>query len=1211
MFQLFRPYLTKYLFALFIVAACLTTLISTPSLHAKTLEIQKDIPSFPAGLHIEFLEDINSNYILEDILSPERQKQFLPSEREMPGFGFIDSSMWGKLTIKNDLDKYIEYFLVIDYPPLDYLDFYYPTPKGYRAYLTGDQRPFSSRPINASNYVFPIALDPGQQATYYLRAQTKGSLNVPVRVETPAKYAQQTALTQTMLGIYYGILMVMTVYISFLYIRLHDIIYGYYVLFIFTFLGFQVSFNGTGFQYLWPNAIWWNNVTVPFFILMSYTGAAMFTMSILETKKHIPEYHKVLKALVPFGCLGMLISLIADYSIAIKLATLSCLTLPVMIVAGIRVMLMGYRPAYYYAVAWTVSLLALTLYSLKTFGVVPNTFLVNWSTQIGTSWEVMILALALADRFHLLEEEKKAALKLYADQLEEANIKLEASNLKLEELNLELEERILDRTQELKDSNEQLIIEARERKLAEREAREASKAKSEFLANMSHEIRTPMNAIIGMSVLALQLPLTRRLQSYLQTISQAGKSLMRIIDDILDFSKIEAGKLEFEQVPFNLQDILDNLVNIFNERVQEKGIELVVYSDRDVPHHLIGDPLRIEQVLINLVGNGIKFTDLGEVSLHVSCVDIGTDDASLLFSVADTGIGLSKEQADQLFTAFHQADTSISRQYGGTGLGLAISNQLANMMEGSINVASQVGHGSTFFFTGRFKTQAEPKAVSPPLTMAACVGKTVLAVHTNKTCRLSWQQILKDTGFSVVALPSLYDIPLIFNTAQGDDIDMILADFGDEPKLFFQTMETLQENNISLPVTLTHTDLQSDHIQDAINLGVNFFLSKPIKQNDLIMTVAQCLSIIEGNEHTIHNPKLILPNFHDAKILVAEDNLINQKVISEILSNAKCQVILAKNGHMAIDLLEKNNDVSCILMDLQMPEMDGLEATRQIKNRSNHKDVTIIALTAHSIAGDREKCIEAGMDDYIAKPIDQDLLYATLAKYLKYDEEERSFSEDDLDDGGDPFPVRDLPGINIQGGLKRVAHNNSLYLELLAGFGLQFQDAAQEMEEFLGAVDLEQASMLAHSIKGIALNIGADELAKKAQMLEEALEADSNPPRDILNDFYSALALTLKSISTLPKKEATLPSPRREPPASIDFANMANLLDELKTMLATNDLDAEVAIANLIDHLGHLESLSPLLLQTREKLDDFDFNAAIPLVNQLADTLSVLQKKYA
>ncbi len=1201
-FRILRQRILTAFSALFIATLCLEAPLVCSLAQAKTLEITEGTQSYSAGLHLELLEDVHSIFSLADILSPEVQVQFQTSKKDMPGFGFTKSTIWGKLTIKNNLNKHIEYFLVIDYPPLDYLDFYYPAKNVYHSYQTGDQRPFSQRPINSRSYVFPITLEPGQQATYYLRCQTSGSLNLPIRLASPTYFTQETGLTQTMLGIYYGILLVMVLYISFLYLRLRDIIYGYYVLFIISFLGFQLSLNGTGFQYLWPKAIWWNQVALPFFIFQSYTCATLFTITILDTKKHIPRYHNILKALIPIGGLGMLASLFIDYSLAIKLATLSCLTLPIMIIAGFQVMLMGYRPAYYYALAWTVSLLSITIYSLKTFGVLPNTFLVNWSTQIGTSWEAMILAMAIADRFHLLEEEKKQVLKENAE-------KLAVANIKLEELNTELEDRILARTQELNTSNELLIIEASERKMAEKEAKGASQAKSEFLANMSHEIRTPMNAIIGMSVLALQLPVTSRLKSYIQTINRAGGSLMRIIDDILDFSKIEAGKLEFEQVPFNLQELLDNLINIFNEKVQKKGIELVVYADSSVPQNLIGDPLRLEQVLLNLVANGIKFTDLGEVALHVSCEEEDASGASLLFSVADSGIGLSPEQAGQLFSAFHQADTSITRQYGGTGLGLAISSQLAAMMGGAIEVTSQVGQGSTFRFTARFKKDAAAPPAPPLLDRSACAPKTILVAHTNRICCQAWQQILKGSGFDVISVPSLHDIPLILATDQGPGIDMILADLGDEPDLFPQIISTLKERNISRPMVLALTDSQIAPSQRGKELGVEFFLSKPCKQNDLIIRVGQCLALIEGDDQALHNPPLMLPNFHGAKILVAEDNTINQQVITEVLKNVNCEVLLANNGRQAVDLIEDDNDIACVLMDLQMPIMDGLEATRLIREQSGHRKTPIIALTAHSIAGDHEKCLEAGMDDYVSKPIDQDFLYRTMATYLDHGQQERTLARGDQDRPS-TLP-QDIQGLRIKSGLKRVGNSEAFYLKLLDDFTREFQDGGQELQKLLSTANHGQAKLLVHNIKGVAANLSAPDLHNHAKALEDMLQKDAAPPALAMANFNASLAIVLKSIASLPRlgpiqKEA---ANEEMPPAAIDFPAIYSLVQDLKKMLKANDLDAEAANDNLIHRLGHLNSLAPLLYAIREQLDIFDFSGASALVDQLADKISALQKE--
>jgi signal transduction histidine kinase/CheY-like chemotaxis protein len=1180
---------------------CLMTLLAAGPLQAKTLEVVEDTFAYSAGRHIEFLEDRESSLSLTDILNPPPQLLFQPSTRDMPGFGFSRSSMWGRLTIKNTLAKSIEYFLVIDYPPLDYLDFYSPTAEGYQAVHTGDQRPFASRPIRSANYVFPIHLGPGQQATYYLRCQTSGSLNLPIRLESPTFYAEETALTSTMLGIYYGILLVMTVYITFLYLRLRDIIYGYYVLFIFGFLAFQVSLNGTGFQHLWPTVPWWNNITVPFFIFLSYTSAIFFTITILDTQKHIPRYHKILRGLIPVGVSGMLVSIFADYSLTIKLATLSCLTLPVMIIAGIRVMMLGYRPAYYYALAWTVSLLAITLYSLKTIGVLPNTFLITWSTQIGTSWEVMILALAVADRFHIMEEEKKQALEINAAKLEEANIKLA-------DLNAELEERIASRTQELKKSNDLLMVEARERRLAEQAATKASRTKSEFLANMSHEIRTPMNAIIGMSVLALQLPLSSRLRGYVQTISRAGTSLMRIIDDILDFSKIEAGKLEFERVAFNLQDLLDNLANIFNEQVQEKGIELLIHADRAVPRQLVGDPLRLEQVLINLIGNGIKFTDQGQVALHVSCPAATDHEATLHFAVADTGIGLSRQQTLQLFTAFQQGDTSITRKYGGTGLGLAICQKLASMMQGSISVTSEMGQGSTFLFTARLVK--DPAAVQPPPLMppAACAAKTILVAHHNSACGQAWQQILVECGFQVRTLADLEEIPAFLGTEEGSGIDMLLTDLGREPDRFFQVVAALQAAHQLCPITLALTDGQRGLRHSLEEMGVSYLLAKPVNQQDLISTMGQCLGLLARREKHHDNQPLTLPNFQNATILVAEDNKINQQVISEILANAGCQILLADDGRQALDLLAAHADIACILMDLQMPVMDGIEATRQIRRQPRHQQLPIIALTAHSIAGDREKCLAAGMDDYVPKPIDQNFLYATMATYLRHHTEERVFVDESPNDACG-LPDK-LPGFHLDSGLKRVGRNKAFYRKLLHDFGRQFAHTDQQLQHLLEAGAADQAKKMLHAIRGVAANLSAATLERHADELERHL--DSGEPLTVadLAPFNAALAQALHSIATLP--EATPPARKagsRTGAAELPMAVIMERLEELQRMLATNDLDAEAAVDGLIDQLGHLDAVAPLLDTIKKHLDLFDFTGAGALVGQLAAQLAARAEK--
>ncbi len=1178
---------------------------------APSLVVEYEFDHYSAGLNLDIFEDPSGKISFKDIIT--NPLTFTPSTSPAPGFGFTSTAIWSKITIQNNLDQEIQYYLVIDYPPIDFLDFYYPVKAGsggsiYKQYKTGDYRPFNNRPVKTRNFAFPIDIPAGDQATYYFRIQTTGSVNIPITLQSPHYFTENYGVTQIILGVYYGILLVMIVYMSFLFLTLKDKTYLYYVLFIISWFIFQISLKGTGFQYLWSDQTWWNNRAVPISIFASHLFASLFAQHILDTKKHTPRLHKILTGIVTFATVGMAGSLFLPYSLVIQIGVLACLLLPILMYTGFRIMLKGYRPAYYYTLAWGVSLLGILVLSLKSLGFLPNVFITIWSSQIGTAWEVLILAMALADRFHLMEEEKNRIQIEYSGKLEDANNKLEMANLELEQLNNELEHRINLRTQELKGTNERLTIEARERRMAEEQARGASKAKSEFLANMSHEIRTPMNAIIGMSVLAMQLPLTTRLKNYLRTINRAGNSLMRIINDILDFSKIEAGKLDFEQVEFNLQDTLDNIINIFNEKVREKDIELIVHTAIDVPNFLIGDPLRVEQVLINLIANGIKFTDLGEVSVQITCVEQNNNEATLLFAVSDSGIGLSQQQADQLFSAFHQADSSTTRKYGGTGLGLAISRQLAEMMHGTIEVASQLGQGSTFFFTALFPRPEEQPSPFNLLSADDCKGKNIMVCHTNKIARKAWQDTLENAGFITTPVPSAYDIPLTLATEEGAKVDMILSDIGPEPDLVLATFEDLIPGQ-TIPIILTMNDTEGPEAARARAMGILYLKEKPLSQKDILQTVGQGLGLIAKIGDIFTPETLTLPNFKGAKILVAEDNRINQQVIEEILKNSNCQVILADNGEEALTILDTEEDIKIVLMDLQMPVIDGLKATELIRNNPKTADIIIIALTAHSIAGDRDKCLKVGMNDYVPKPIDQNFLYRVLSKYLECSEEEVPVATFGLDSEATRLELPEqIAGINIKSGLMRLNHNVDFYIKLLQDFQEGYKDAGDTLTVLLANEDLAEAQLLIHTIKGMAANLAAYELEKSCLTVEGVLKRSENIPDATILSFRGALAIVMDSIATIPVQK-TAPEPQQNCVTAddIDYGKVLSQIKELHTMLATNDLDAETAIDNLMASTSFHPTLGTLMRQIQQRLNTFDFNGALPITQkaiQLAEELS-------
>ena len=1172
---------------------------------AQPLIIESDQDYYQAGLHLDILEDPAGTVQFKDILE-NNDLPFVPSQSPAPGFGFTETTIWSKLTIQNSLEREIQYYLVIDYPPLDYLDFYYPASaisSGtiYKHYKTGDYRPFNNRPIKTRNYAFPISIPAKGQATYYLRIQTTGSVNIPITLQSPTYFNEDSGFTQILLGVYYGILLVMIIYMSFLFMTLKDKTYFYYVMFIICFLIFQISLNGTGFQYLWQNQTWWGNRAIPISIFGAHLFASLFAQSILDTKTHTPRLHKIITGIIVFAIIGIIASFVWHYSLVIKVGVGGCLLLPILMYSGFRIMLTGYRPAYYYTLAWGISLLGILVLSLKSFGILPNVFITTWSSQIGTAWEVLILALALADRFHLMEEEKNRIQMKYSGKLEEVNNKLTLANIQLEQLNNELEQRINVRTQELKSSNKLLTVEAHERRMAEEQARGASKAKSEFLANMSHEIRTPMNAIIGMSVLALQLPLTSRLKNYLRTINRAGNSLMRIINDILDFSKIEAGKLDFESVHFDLQETLENIIQIFNDKVREKELDFIVHTASDVPNALIGDPLRVEQVLINLIANGIKFTDLGEVAVHITSVKQNSSEATLLFAVSDSGIGLSQQQADQLFSAFHQADSSITRKYGGTGLGLAISRQLAEMMDGTIEVASQLGQGSTFFFTAVFPLQTEQSSPFNILPPKDCQQKTIMVCHTNKVARAAWQTTLDDAGFSTIPVPSVYDIPLTLATDEGAQVDMILADLSLEPDLAFTTFAALSKK-YTLPIALTMNDTTGADATKARALGILYLLEKPLTQIDILLSVGQGLGLFAGMEEVFSTETVMLPHFNGAKILVAEDNRINQQVVQEILKNSSCEVILANNGKEVLTILEEVPDIKLILMDLQMPVMDGLKSTELIRKNPKTADMVVIALTAHSIAGDRDKCVKVGMNDYVTKPIDQDFLYKTLRKYLDYSENEKNC--EDLAKG-DEETTLELPaqmaGIHLRSGLTRLNHNVDFYIKLLKDFHDDYHDASDKVNRLLQNQDFAKIQLYVHTIKGIAANLAAYDLEKASQTVESTIKKGGAVTESMLQIFRGSLAIVLDSIETIPTIEKVESKLDIEVNPDIDYANIIAQIKDLQIMLNTNDLDAEIAVENMMNIAGSCPTLAPLLRKLQEKLDSFNFSGAIPITQELLD----------
>ncbi len=792
------------------------------------------------------------------------------------------------------------------------------------------------------------------------------------------------------------------------------------------------------------------------------------------------------------------------------------------------------------------------------------------------------------------------------------------------ERNILLQQHIDKRTKELDDVNKRLIGEIEERRrieealnAAKKEAEAATQAKSDFLANMSHEIRTPMNAIIGLSELALKTELTARQRDYIQKISLSGDSLLGIINDILDFSKIEAGKLTMESINFNLEEVLMNFSNLLGLKVEEKGLELLFNTYPQVPLNLVGDPLRLGQILLNLSNNAIKFTDRGEV---VISTELGADamgeesnQVMLRFSVRDTGIGMSQEQIDRLFQSFSQADVSTTRKYGGTGLGLAISKRLTEMMGGKIWVESEPGKGSTFYFTAVFGFQAEveEKQYIIPDKMS---GLRVLICDDNLTSR----QILNDMcslfSFETTEAASGQEALSELEKAEnGSPYELVLMDWRMPGMDGIETTRRIKENPklSNIPVLLVTAYGREEIKLQAEDAGIEGFLIKPVNSSLLYDTIMEIfgeeISLTASAPVQITDESEALKSIEGARILLVEDNPINQQVATEFLEQAGFVVTVANNGKQGVQAV-KMSKFDLVLMDIQMPEMDGHEATRIIRKEPGFDSLPVVALTAHAMAGEREKCLNLGMNDYLSKPIKTENLYAVLTKWIKPGKRSAPVSKGQppSEEDRDELPV-ELPGINMREGLKNVGGKKGFFKKLLLEFHKDYRKATQEITEALSKVQTDYVQRRAHTIKGVAATIGAEDLMKKASALEEAFIHDTRDDKQaLLVGLTGSLNEVLESIEAMfaPAGDSHEDVPDPEDGRNVDPEKVGDLMVKLMGLLQEGDAGSEECFEALRDNInmsGHGEYVDKL----QEQIDSYDFEDARNTLMQLAGSLNI------
>ncbi|MBF0380449.1 MAG: response regulator [Magnetococcales bacterium] len=768
---------------------------------------------------------------------------------------------------------------------------------------------------------------------------------------------------------------------------------------------------------------------------------------------------------------------------------------------------------------------------------------------------------------------------------------------------------ITDRKQLLKSLEETLSV-----------AEEASRSKSEFIANTSHEIRTPMNAIIGFTELALKLELSPKLRDYQQKVKNASHTLMGLLDDVLDFSKIEAGRLELDPIPFELNDLFDRLSDLFSIQTADKNIEMILSIPPEFNQTIIGDSQRLEQVLINLIRNAIKFTESGTIVVTAEPKETRPGHIEMFFSVKDSGIGIDPDRLPVLFDAFVQADGSTTRKYGGTGLGLTICKRLVDLMHGKIGAKSNPGEGSTFFFTIPFESRPGEKENRSEIPNFLKGAKVLIAEDNHIT-----REILHHMVESFSMVPTSVEsgeaalAEWITNSDSNQQFSLILMDWRMGGMDGITTTKRILEANKKdpdgekkIPKIIMLTAFGDDDTRQlALKSGIDAFLSKPITRSHLIDSIRENFGHkpVGGDQYAkiLAEEAETANKISGSNILLVDDNPINQQVACELLQRVGLEVDLANNGQEALDRLEEKV-YDAVLMDVQMPVMDGLQATRLIRQQPRFRQLPIIAMTAHALAEDKRKCRAAGMDEHIAKPIRPERLYAMLSHWL--DSISTVKPSSDVDSHYIEFP--EIKGLNINDGLGRVMGNRKLYLKLLHRFMEDHINDVNNVGKALEDCEYDQAASLVHSIKGVSSNIGAKNLQYKTEVLEKTIkERVFKAISKAYESFcvaHNELMLAMQPLAAIEEEPDTedyfVDDDDGDKKPAIDGNKVATLCRELIVLLEDNSVETESILNELTDELassGESRSMKKLV----SKVEQYEFDVAIDIVNTITGNLKV------
>lgn len=682
---------------------------------ASAVDFDESTRSLPLGRTMQVLEDSSGRATIDQVTAPEAQARFHLNTDDVLNAGYSKSAFWIRLDLRyapRQSEIARNWLLELAYPPMDHVELYQADADGhfYRSQITGDTLPYSNRVIRQNNFVFDIPFVPQQAQTLYLRVQSEGSVQVPLTLWSSNAYLEAQPERLYVLGMIYGVLLGMLVYNLFIYVSVRDTSYLYYILYIASFGLYQVSVNGAGVEFLWPENPWWANAATPLLIGAAAFFGCQFSRSFLQTREHSRLFDWLLKGLMVYGLVVIVMSLGASYGLALRLATLLALLFTVVIFsAGVKAWWRGQRQARYFMIAWTAFLAGGVVNTLMVLGYLPNIFITMYSSQLGSALEVGLLSLALADRINAMREEQSRILV-------EAGHKLELLN------------------QQLSNSN---------------------RFKDEFLATVTHELRTPMNGVIGSLELMQTVPMNIELEQYQQTAATSARDMMRMVDDILILTELQAGKLYPRHEPFRLQGLLDGVHLQFARQAHNKGLAFALDILSLLPDKLVGDSRKLALCLSCLLDNAVKFTRQGVVRLQVLGEVDDENNLALTFKIIDTGIGFSYLDEDTLYQRFYQVDSSMTREYGGLGIGLAICRQLAELIGGQLHHQSEPGQGSCFTLSVKLAV-VEPLPTHTTVTRKLPEGArrsahdcTLLLIDDNSVNQLVLRGMLLKLGYRV------------------------------------------------------------------------------------------------------------------------------------------------------------------------------------------------------------------------------------------------------------------------------------------------------------------------------------------------------------------------------------------------------------------------------------------------------------------------------